>query len=376
MWVIYGPCAGPLKFCPKQFWKSLLCDWGLSCIPLLLLVLHISAVWLRPELYSPIAPCPPYICCVTEAWAVFPYCSLSSIYLLCTEAWAVFPYCSLSSIYLLCDWGLSCIPLLPLVLHISAVYWGLSCIPLLLIVLHISAVYWGLSCIPLLLLVLHISAVWLRPELYSPIAPCPPYICCVLRPELYSPIAPCPPYICCVLRPELYSPIAPCPPYICCVTEAWAVFPYCSLSSIYLLCDWGLSCIPLLLLVLHISAVYWGLSCIPLLLIVLHISAVWLRPELYSPIAPCPPYICCVTEAWAVFPYCSLSSIYRGCLIYCHCNWYQVPGKLKCPFWLAASAANHIRWDWCGGTQYTLLHSHRLLVVGWQWGRDSPTMRL
>ena len=27
-----------------------------------------------------------------------------------------------------------------------------------------------------------------------------------------------------------------------------------------------------------------------------------------------------------------------------------------------------VRRDWCGGPQYTLLHSHRLLVVGWQWG--------
>ena len=27
-----------------------------------------------------------------------------------------------------------------------------------------------------------------------------------------------------------------------------------------------------------------------------------------------------------------------------------------------------IRRDGCGGPQYTLLHSHRLLVVGWQWG--------
>ena len=44
------------------------------------------------------------------------------------------------------------------------------------------------------------------------------------------------------------------------------------------------------------------------------------------------------------------------CFPYCFC------------FWLAASAANHIRWDWCGGLQYTLLHSHRLLVVGWQCG--------
>ena len=36
-------------------------------------------------------------------------------------------------------------------------------------------------------------------------------------------------------------------------------------------------------------------------------------------------------------------------------------------FWLVAAATNHIRRDWCGGLQYTLLHSHRLLVVGWQW---------
>ena len=28
----------------------------------------------------------------------------------------------------------------------------------------------------------------------------------------------------------------------------------------------------------------------------------------------------------------------------------------------------NIRRDGCGGRQYTLLHSHRLLVVGWQWG--------
>ena len=34
-------------------------------------------------------------------------------------------------------------------------------------------------------------------------------------------------------------------------------------------------------------------------------------------------------------------------------------------FWLVAAATNHIRRDWCGGLQYTLLHSHRLLVVGW-----------
>ena len=40
------------------------------------------------------------------------------------------------------------------------------------------------------------------------------------------------------------------------------------------------------------------------------------------------------------------------------------------PNWLAASAANHIRRDWCGGPQYTLLHSHRLLVVGGS-GADS-----
>ena len=37
-------------------------------------------------------------------------------------------------------------------------------------------------------------------------------------------------------------------------------------------------------------------------------------------------------------------------------------------FWLSAAADNHIRRDWCGGPQCTLLHSHRLLVVGWQWG--------
>ena len=36
-------------------------------------------------------------------------------------------------------------------------------------------------------------------------------------------------------------------------------------------------------------------------------------------------------------------------------------------FWLVAAATNHIRRDWCGGLQYTLLHSHRLLVMGWQW---------
>ena len=30
--------------------------------------------------------------------------------------------------------------------------------------------------------------------------------------------------------------------------------------------------------------------------------------------------------------------------------------------------ANHIRRDWCVGLQYTLLHSHKLLVVGWQCG--------
>ena len=34
-------------------------------------------------------------------------------------------------------------------------------------------------------------------------------------------------------------------------------------------------------------------------------------------------------------------------------------------FWLVAAATNHIRRDWCGGLQYTLLHSHRILVVGW-----------
>ena len=34
-------------------------------------------------------------------------------------------------------------------------------------------------------------------------------------------------------------------------------------------------------------------------------------------------------------------------------------------YWLPASAGNHIRRDVCGGPQYTLLHSHRLLAVGW-----------
>ena len=38
--------------------------------------------------------------------------------------------------------------------------------------------------------------------------------------------------------------------------------------------------------------------------------------------------------------------------------------ELWCCFWLVAAATNHIRRDWCGGLQYTLLHSHRLLVVG------------
>ena len=48
-----------------------------------------------------------------------------------------------------------------------------------------------------------------------------------------------------------------------------------------------------------------------------------------------------------------------------HCSWPTV--ACHC-FWLVAAATNHIQRDWCGGLQYTLLHSHRLLVVGWQWG--------
>ena len=61
----------------------------------------------------------------------------------------------------------------------------------------------------------------------------------------------------------------------------------------------------------------------------------------------------------------SVSHFMHPC-ISCICRNVTTQMYLHC-FWLVAAATNHIRRDWCGGLQYTLLHSHRLLVVGWQW---------
>ena len=57
-------------------------------------------------------------------------------------------------------------------------------------------------------------------------------------------------------------------------------------------------------------------------------------------------------------------------IVYRHKNvweyqWSNFIYNCMSTFWLVAAAPNHIRRDWCGGLQYTLLHSHRLLVVGW-----------